>query len=281
MARSDWNRPELEPLAQGLRRIRMTVSYNGAGYQGWQTQQNGVSVQQKLEEALQIMLGFSVTVIGSGRTDSGVHATGQVCHFDIASNIPVKAFKPRLNGLLPPDIRIMGAEETDGSFHARFTTMAREYTYLIKRIDDMTAFDHERVWAIREFPQMDLLEAYAREIQGTHDFTTFCSGKDDCKSKMRDIYASSWTLSKDCFGYDLLSYRITGNAFLYRMVRSLVGSMIEFALAGKSGETFKAALESRSRENCGRTAGPFGLYLTRISYDPNEYQWFEEIYGKG
>jgi tRNA pseudouridine38-40 synthase len=279
MARSDWKRPALQPLPPGMRRIRMTVSYDGAHYQGWQTQHNGVSVQQKLEEALLAMLGTPVSVQGSGRTDSGVHAIGQVCHVDITSAVPAKAFRPRLNSLLPADIRVMDAAEVDGTLHARFTTMAREYTYFIKRIDQMTAFDGGHVWALKELPPLGLLQEYAGCIAGTHDFTTFCSSKDECPSKARDIYESGWTMMKDPFGYDLLRYRITGNAFLYHMVRSLVGTMVEFALQQRPVEAFQAALDAKDRSQCGRTASPHGLYLTRISYDPEEYQWFEDAHG--
>jgi len=276
MARSDWNRPALEPLAEGMRRIRLTVSYDGADYQGWQIQPNGVSVQQKLEEALLSMLSIPVSVVGSGRTDSGVHALGQVCHFDIPLSTPVKAFKPRLNALLPKDIRVMDAAETDGSFHARFTTMAREYRYLVKRADDVTAFDDRHVWAIRTLPDIALLRSYASCIAGTHDFTTFCSSKDECPSKFRDIYVSEWCLGKDSYGYDLLSYTICGNAFLYHMVRSLVGTMIDAGLSGESAEEFKGILEAKDRSKAGRTAVASGLYLARISYDAEEYRWFEE-----
>lgn len=276
MARSDWNRPPLQPLGEGLRRIRLTVSYDGAAYHGWQSQENGVSVQQRLQEAIFAMLGERVEVVGSGRTDSGVHALGQVCHFDISSKVPARAFKPRLNSLLPPDIRVMDAEETDGSFHARFTTMAREYRYLIKESGDITAFDHDRVYAIKQFPSLDLLGQYAACIQGTHDFTTFCSAGDLSPSKFRDIYVSRWTLDRDSYGFRLLTYTICGNAFLYHMVRSLVGTQLEYAQQGLSADAFRAILDAKDRSRAGRTAPSEGLYLARISYDPDEYAWFEE-----
>ncbi|MFA6844402.1 MAG: tRNA pseudouridine(38-40) synthase TruA [Sphaerochaetaceae bacterium] len=277
MARSDWRRPALESLKEGERRIKMTVSYDGSEYQGWQIQQNGTTIQQVLEEALETMLGFHVDVIGSGRTDSKVHAIGQVCHFDLCSSrIPAKAFKPRLNALLPPSIRIQDSCETDGTFHARFTAMARTYRFFIKRTEDMTAFDYHRVWSIHDFPDKGLLDSYAKMIGGTHDFTTFCSSHDECESKVRDIYESYWRLEKDSFSCDMLTYTITGNAFLYRMVRSLVGSMVQYAEGGRSPEDFQKILLSRERSLSGRTASPWGLYLLRISYDPDEYQWFEE-----
>ncbi len=266
----------MTPLEKGLRRIRLTLSYDGSAYHGWQTQNNGVSVQEVLEGALFSMLGEKVLVFGSGRTDSGVHALGQVCHFDMQGSVPANAFKPRLNSLLPKTIRIMDASEVDGSFHARFTTMAREYRYLVKRNDEITPFDRNRVYGIKAFPPLDLLMGYATCIQGTHDFSTFCASGDLSPSKWRDIYESKWTLSKDPFGYDLLSYTICGNAFLYHMVRSLVGTQLDFARKGLSVDMFRAILDAKDRGRAGRTAPSEGLYLARITYDPDEYAWFEE-----
>ncbi|HPZ15292.1 MAG TPA: tRNA pseudouridine(38-40) synthase TruA [Sphaerochaeta sp.] len=277
MARSDWRRPDLLPLEAGLRRIRMTISYHGGHYSGWQRQQNATAVAQVVEEAVLALLGEEVEVVGSGRTDSGVHALAQVCHMDIA-NPRIKADKLAiaLNRHLPPDIRILESSEVDGSFHARFTTMARTYRYYYKRHGDVTGFDGELVATVKEFPPLDLLQSYASAVAGTHDFTTFTASGDLCPSKFRDIYESYWRLERDRWGGELLTYTITGNAFLYKMVRSLVGSMMEFAYQGISGEEFAARLAAKDRRGAGRTASASGLYLYRISYDEGEYAWFEE-----
>lgn len=275
MARSDWNRPALRPLPEGMRRIRMTVSYDGSVYNGWQCQKSGTGVQEKIEQALEEITGRDVSVVGSGRTDSGVHAIGQVCHFDTDSRIPAAGFKARLNSLLPKDIRIMDAAEADGSFHARFTTMAREYKYLVKEKDSLTALDRGRVYGVKVLPPLSLLNGYAGVIQGTHDFSTFCAAGDLSPSKFRDIYVSAWTEEKDIFGSPFYVYTITGNAFLYHMVRSLVGSQLDAARDGLSADAFRAILEARDRKRAGRTAPACGLYLSRISYDPDEYAWFE------
>ncbi len=277
MARSDWRRPELEMLDGSLRRIRMTVSYHGSRYSGWQRQGNAVSVGAVLEEKVKEMIGEEVQIIGSGRTDSGVHALAQVCHMDIANQrVQAEKFAPALNRLLPPDIRILDSNEVDGSFHARFTTMARMYRYYFKLEREMTAFDDQLVAKVRQFPSLELLNSYAHIIQGTHDFTTFTASGDLCPSKWRDIYESYWTFEHDRWGKQLLTYTICGNAFLYKMVRSLVGSMMEFAQAGLPEAEFREILESKERKRAGRTAMASGLYLYRISYDPEEYAWFEE-----
>ncbi len=281
MARSDWRRPELEPLGEGVRRIRLTVSYLGTHYCGWQRQHNGVGVAAVLEEAVAEMIGEEVEIVGSGRTDSGVHALGQVCHMDIRQpRVPAEKFAVALNRLLPPDIRVLDSEEVDGTFHARFTTMARTYRYFFKEHAQINGFDGGRVATVRTFPSMELLAGYAKEIEGTHDFTTFTASGDLCPSKFRDIYESYWSKETDHFGEELLSYTITGNAFLYRMIRSLVGSMMQFAEEGVSVEEFRKILASCDRSQAGRTASAAGLYMWRVSYDSDEYLWFEEQSGE-
>ncbi len=276
MARSDWKRPDLEPLASNLRRIRMTVSYHGSHYSGWQKQSNAKAVAEIIEEKVKEMIDEDVQVVGSGRTDSGVHALGQVCHMDIANTrVNAQKFAPALNRLLPADIRILDSSEVDGTFHARFTTMARMYRYYYKRESEMTAFDEQLVAKVKQFPDLGLLNAYAQLLQGTHDFTTFTASGDICPSRYRDIYESYWRMETDRFGSELLTYTICGNAFLYKMVRSLVGSMMEFAHKQVSADEFAGILASLDRSRAGRTASACGLYLYRISYDPAEYAWFE------
>ncbi len=277
MARSDWRRPALYPLDPSMRRIRMTVSYHGAHYSGWQKQINATAVSQVLEETVKTMIAEDVEIVGSGRTDSGVHALGQVCHMDIRNQrVKAERFAPALNRLLPPDIRILESAETDGSFHARYTAMARMYRYYFKRESDMTAFDEQLVAKVKQFPAQELLTGYAACIQGTHDFTTFTASADMCASKWRDIYESYWQVEHDRWGNQLLTYTICGNAFLYKMVRSLVGSMMEFAQESLPVEEFSSILASKDRGRAGRTAQACGLYLYRISYDEREYAWFEE-----
>lgn len=255
----------------------MVVSYHGSHYSGWQKQSNAPSVAQLIEDAVRQMIGEEVEIVGSGRTDSGVHALAQVCHMDILnSRIQAGKFALALNRLLPADIRILESTQADGSFHARFTTMARMYRYYFKRESEMTAFDDRLVAKVKQFPPLEVLNAYAKVLLGTHDFTTFTASGDICPSKYRDIYESYWSLEKDRWGHELLTYTICGNAFLYKMVRSLVGSMMEFAQKQVPVEEFTRILESKERSLAGRTASACGLYLYRISYDPGEYAWFEE-----
>jgi tRNA pseudouridine38-40 synthase len=277
MPRSNWSRPKLEPLEEGKRRIKLKVAYNGSHYNGWQKQTNAHAVVEELELAVEKMISEKVLIIGSGRTDSGVHAIGQVCHFDVLNKrIYGTSFAPALNRLLPSDIRVLESAEVDGTFHSRYTTMARMYRYYFKEEKNITPFDDHQVGKIRKFPEFSLLQDYAKVIQGTHDFTTFTASGDICPSKWRDIYESYWSYETDRWGSQVLVYTICGNAFLYRMVRSLVGSMVEFAEKHRPVNEFEQALAARNRLEAGRTASPWGLYLVRISYDENEYAWFEE-----
>lgn len=283
MARSDWNRPALTPLEEGLRRIRLDVSYDGKAFHGWQSQDNGASVQQSLQEALKAVTGLELTVNGSGRTDAGVHALMQVCHFDIPDScrIPGQKFAAALNCHLEKSVKVLSSAEVDGSFHCRFTTMAREYRYFVKEEADMLPYDEGYVSAVHRLPELVLLNEYAALIQGKHDFTTFASAKDLSTSKYRDIYESYWEESLDKYGRRYYCYTVCGNAFLYHQVRSMVGTMLQFAAKGRSREEFSEVLEAKDRLRAGTTAPPDGLYLARISYDESEYAWFEEEDGNG
>lgn len=279
MARSDWRRPDVEPVREGYRRIKLTLSYDGSKYHGWQSQDNAESVQSRLESILrEITREEGLSVQGSGRTDRGVHALDQACHFDTTSRIPASKFMTILNTKLEKSIRVTSSSEPEELFHARFTTYSREYWYMIKRMDQMLPFDENRYCFLKELPDIDLLNEYAKHLFGTHDFTTFASARDECPSKFRDIYLSEWVKEIDSYGFEVLKYRVAGNAFLYHQVRSMVGTMLECARMGISPEDFKKKLDSKDRKEALRTAPSEGLYLAKVSYDEEEYRWFEEEY---
>ena len=282
MARSDWKRPSTFSAPEGRRRVALEVSYDGRAFNGWQSQNNALSVQDTIAAAAVQLLGDrNIEVVGSGRTDSGVHAFGQVAHIEFDTcDIPVKAFCQGLNAFLPVAVRVKRSWDVEPSFHARYSAMAREYRYFCKEGEGHDSFSEGLVTMLKEFPSFDLLQDYAATLVGTHDFTTFASARDICPSKMRDIYESSFSWTTSIYGEKVLCYRICGNAFLYHMVRSLVGSMLEFAKRGAPVSEFKAALEAKDRLLAGKTAPSGGLYLWRVSYDPSEYQWFEDEYGQ-
>ena len=279
--RSDWKRPETYSLpGKDERRIMLRVSYDGSAFHGWQAQGNAVSVQGIISSALTELLKKETAVYGSGRTDAGVHALAQVCHFDTVSSIEPSLFAVILNTRLPKTIRILSSDEAPEGFHARFSTMSREYWYLIKETRSMLPWDAGRITPLKTLPDITLLNSYASELAGTHDFTTFASARDPSQSRVRDIYVSEWDETDDAYGCRIMRYRTAGNAFLYHQVRSMVGTMIQAALSGESTERFRDRLLSSSRSQALRTAAADGLYLADVSYDPDKYQWFEEQYGR-
>jgi len=277
VSRKDWHRPDLEQIKkpEGMRRIAMKVAYKGSNFVGWQTQISGRSVQEELEKSIFLLLGEEVRVQGSGRTDSGVHAMGQVCHFDIINpTIPVRAFQFGMK--VPEDITILACWEPDGIFHARFTSMAREYKYFFKQRSDFVCFQEGLVTKVRKFPSLSLMNGYAEFVKGTHDFSTFTASGDLSESHFRDVYESHFSMDKDVYGKPVMVYTISGNAFLYKMVRSLVGTMITLGQKNEKAECFKEILDSKDRLRALVTAESQGLYLWRISYDEDEYRWFED-----
>ena len=279
--RSDWRRPESWSLpAEGERRIKLVISYDGAAYHGWQSQDGVVSVQSELSAVLSSVLEKETMAYASGRTDSGVHALGQCCHFDTSSQIDPEKYAVILNTRLPKTIRVRSSELAPEGFHARFSTMSREYWYLIKRERDMLPFDDRHVMALRCEPDISLLNAYATTLIGTHDFTTFASARDPSESRFRDLYVSWWDILKDTYGFYVLRYRTAGNAFLYHQVRSMVGTMLCSMTQGESPEAFKRRLDAKDRSCALRTAPADGLYLAEVSYDSSKYQWFEELYAR-
>ncbi len=277
MARSDWKRPLSFPLpAEGERRVKLTLSYDGSLFHGWQTQKGGdVSVESEIERVLSDIAGKPVHVQGSGRTDSGVHALMQVAHFDFPVGIDAEKFKIILNTRLPKGIRIAESVECTSPFHARYSTMSREYWYLVKDYESFLPFDENYVLQLEKLPDIGLLNSYAKTIEGTHDFTTFASARDQSESRVRDIYLSEWDVIYDRFGRKVLRYRVAGNAFLYHQVRSMVGSMLSYGEKGIPSSEFLRILESMDRKLAGKTAPSSGLYLADVSYDEKKYEWFE------
>ena len=227
---------------------------------------NARSIQEEIEKALEKMHGHPVRLTGAGRTDAGVHALGQVAGFftDIAS-IPAEKFLLALNKLLPRDIRITFAGEATKDFHARFDASLRKYRYFILCGGKQDAFVQRCAWCLPHLPSIGKLNAMASVIAGEHDFSAFASAKDISISKSRFVRDSSFW-----FEGGKLVYQVSANAFLWRMVRSLVGTMLFFepkaATEADASELMRGILESRDRKRAGPTAPPYGLFLWNVEY---------------
>lgn len=250
-----------------LRNIRLTLSYDGSAFGGWQRQKNARSVQEELEKVLAKMHGHPVPTLTAGRTDSGVHAMGQVANFytDIGSIKPER-FLPALNKLLPVDIRVHDSREVHLDFHARFDARLRRYRYFTMvggSSGDLDAIRLRYAHLVFHRPDLSVLNAMASTMLGETDFTALCSSKDESESRYRFIHEASFRWENG-----LLVFEIAANAFLMRMVRSIVGSLLFYEAEGKGPEDFRAMLESRDRRAAGPTAPARGLFLWNVEYYP-------------
>lgn len=245
-----------------IRRIKLVLSYDGTDFSGWQIQPNERTVQGELEKALTQMHDCSISTIVAGRTDSGVHAQGQVCHFDVESSVPDFKYKEALNSLLPADIRILSSIQTEKDFNARYSAKKRVYKYFIKENSVPSPFARNYCLTIRSAPSLVNLNKCARQIVGVHDFSAFTAAGDKSISKVRKIFTSVFYMEN---GY--IVYRIEGTAFLWKMIRSLVGTMMETAILSHPGERMKEILKNGDRGMVGTTAPSKGLFFHRVDYD--------------
>jgi tRNA pseudouridine38-40 synthase len=243
------------------RTIRLLIEYDGTDYRGWQVQPDGPTVQEKIEAALRRLTGESVRVAGAGRTDAGVHAAGQVASFRTPSRLPAATIARALNALLPPDIAVLSAEEAAASFHARFSAVRKRYRYSILNRPVRPALGRRTVLHVpRSLDERAMREA-ARCLVGTHDFSSFrCnSGKED--APVRTVQA----LAIERRG-DLVTIEIEAASFLYKMVRSIAGTLIAVGRGKAPPSEVAAILAARDRSRAFPTAPACGLCLLSVEY---------------
>lgn len=244
------------------RRIRLIVSYDGTDYVGWQLQENGVSVQQRLNEAALAITGEHIQLHGSGRTDSGVHARAQVAHFDTNARMPADKFAIALNTRLPRDIRVLYSEEALEGFHARFSAKNKTYRYTVQTGLHADVFSRNTALHIHAPLDLPAMQQAASDALGEHDFHAFMSAGSTLTNTVRTITRSTWTQD----GQTLI-YEVSANGFLYNMVRILVGTMLEIGSGKLSRDAIARAIQSGQRNDAGGTAPPQGLILWRVQYD--------------
>ncbi len=278
------NEPQSDP---GLQTWKLTLSYDGTDFQGWQVQPGLPTIQGELQAALGRVTGESPLPQGSGRTDAGVHALAQVASFSLRAPIPAENLQRALNRTLPPSIRVSEARTVRSTaFHARHLAIAKTYEYRILRAIDCSPFLARYVYACALPLSLDTLQACARLFEGEHDFLSFAATDPDLASRasihpidlvqnqektIRTIFSSEWEQRPIDAG-ELLIYRVRGNGFLHHMVRNLVGTMIDVGRGQLALDEIPRILAARNRSEAGPTAPARGLFLHSVEYPPEDPQ---------
>lgn len=244
-----------------MRRIKLTVAYDGTDYCGWQIQPNGITVEEVLNRALSRLTGEDIRVIGASRTDAGVHARGNVAVFDTESAIPPKRFSYAVNPLLPEDVVVTDSKEVPESWHPRYQNSVKTYEYHILNREMPDPLRRRDTWHV-SFPlDLDSMRKAADYLIGEHDFRSFCSAHTGVKTTVRTIYE----LQIEKTG-SLITIRIKGNGFLYNMVRIIAGTLTEVGRGFRTPEDVRNVLEAGDRDRAGATAPARGLILMSIGY---------------
>lgn len=245
-----------------MKRVKLVVAYDSTNYHGWQVQDNGITIEEVLNRTISELVQEDIKVIGASRTDAGVHACGNVAVFDTESRIPGDKFSFALNQRLPEDIRIQESCEVDADFHPRYadTVKTYEYNILNRRFELPT----KRLYAAFCYYPMDIerMNQAAAYLVGEHDFKSFCSAGAQVQTTVRTIYAVNVTKEDD-----MVHIRITGNGFLYNMVRIIAGTLMQVGTGLMEPEQVKEILEARDRSKAGPTAVAKGLTLVEIRYE--------------
>lgn len=247
-----------------MKRIKCTVAYDGTDFFGFQSQRDKRTVQGEIEKALrQIHKDEEILIHGSGRTDKGVHAKGQVFHFDTPLSLREENWQKALNSLLPDDIHIRRAEFVPESFHARFSAVAKEYHYYVRTSEEWDVFRRNYAYHYPVSLNIEKMKEACTYLEGTHDFTTFSSAKATVKgSRVRTLYSAT------CEEYEAgVRFSFCGNGFLYHMVRILSGFLLDVGEGKWQPEQIPELFMAKDRSIIGKTLGPEGLYLIRVDYE--------------
>jgi tRNA pseudouridine38-40 synthase len=245
-----------------MRTIKLVIEYDGTNYQGWQVQSKGLTIQGILQERLTRVTSKPVHVIGSGRTDAGVHALGQVAHFKTESSMDVVSFQRALNGLLPDDIVVLRAEEADEGFHARKGSRSKIYEYRILNRSLRSAFHRAYAWHIPQKLDLEAMREATQVLVGEQDFSSFRSAGSPTRTAVRRVIQAEWQKKWEGF----LVFEIEASGFLKQMVRAIVGTLVDVGREKISAVAFKQILDSKDRRFAGPTAPAHGLFLKEVKY---------------
>lgn len=259
-----------------MKRVMLTIAYDGTNYCGWQIQINGITVEEVLNQCLSALTGERIAVIGASRTDSGVHALGNVAVFDTESKIPADKFSFALNQRLPEDIRIQESKEVPCDFHPRYGNSVKTYQYRI--LNRRHPIPTMRLYTDFEFMPLNLekMQEACRYLIGEHDFKSFCSLRTQVQTTVRTIYCLE--LQKEG---DLITMTISGNGFLYNMVRIIAGTLIKIGLGVYPPSHMQEILEAKDRMMAGPKAPARGLTLLEIVYEALEPEKVENYRKNG
>ncbi len=245
-----------------MRNIKLLIEYDGTNYQGWQVQPKGPTIQGILEEKLGLLTGEPIQLFGSGRTDSGVHALGQVAHFKTESRMDIRTIQRALNSLVPPDIVIQSVEEVDEGFHARRRSKSKVYEYRILNRNLRSAFHRGYVWHIPQKLNLTEMKKATQSLVGEHDFSAFRSVGTPTRTAVRRVIRAEWKRGRDGF----IRFEIEANGFLKQMVRAIIGTLVEVGRGRMNAADLRRILNSKNRKEAGPTAPAQGLFLREVKY---------------
>jgi tRNA pseudouridine38-40 synthase len=242
--------------------IRLIMGYDGTGYHGWQRQKNSITIQEVLEDTLRLILNEPVVLIGSGRTDAGVHALHQVCNFNTVSDIAPEALKRGLNSLLDDDISILKAEYVPEEFHSRYSVKSKIYEYRVWNKKEKNVFLRHYTWHVREVCNIGNMRQCLALLVGKHDFSSFKSSGSDNKDPVREMFRADLSSHEE----GMIAFVFEADGFLRHMVRNIVGTVMDVGKGRMSINEFREMFYSLDRKRAGFKAPPQGLFLTMVNY---------------
>lgn len=246
-------------------RIRLTIAYDGAGYEGWQIQKIGTGVQELVEKSLKALFQLDLRVHGSSRTDTGVHAKGMVAHVDIPAEkllFPAQKLVLAMNANLPPDIRVMEAEVASADFHARFNARGKQYRYFVFNHPSMDPLLRRSAWHVPKSLDTNAMHSAASHFTGKRDFAAFAANRNyEMETTVRTVHRCDLERSENLF-----TFIIEGDGFLYKMCRGIAGTIVQVGLGKFSADDIPRMLETKDRSVSGMTAPAHGLVLWKVFY---------------
>lgn len=244
-----------------MRNIKLIIEYDGKGFGGWQKQPNKLNIQGEIEKAISEITGEEIELIASGRTDSGVNSMGQTANFKTNSNLPVEKFPIAINSKLKKSIVVQSAEEVDERFHSRYSVKSKTYRYTINNSLYGSAIFRDMEYHFPAKLDESLMNEAAKYFEGEHDFKAFKASGTSSKSSVRKIYEAKVYRNEDRIFIEL-----TGNGFLYNMVRIISGTLVDVGIGKLKPEDIKNIIESKDRKNAGKTLPARGLCLMKVEY---------------